>query len=174
VPTQRDSPVHRDALLLNVLKAVRVDEVMVPDRPYVSFKTATPLAEILRLLSESTWQDVFPVEDGAGKMTGLVTSDVLRLLANEGKDASWVVAADIMQPPVTVCVDDDVRLATERLIANGLREIPVVDTNSRIVGFLDEHEVAKVYLRADARGEAGTMSGTMPIPPAPHRRPDRS
>src|SRR4029079_17851152 len=59
VPTQRDSPVHRDALLLDVLRGVRVKDLMTDGRPFVSFHRATSAADMLTHVSESTWQDVF-------------------------------------------------------------------------------------------------------------------
>ncbi|MDX1384638.1 MAG: chloride channel protein, partial [Thermoanaerobaculia bacterium] len=48
VPTVADSPAHRDALLLEALRSVRVREVM--DRPtrFVSFEPGTSAAEMLR------------------------------------------------------------------------------------------------------------------------------
>ena len=150
VPTLRESPVHRDALLVDVLKSTRVAELMSHGRPFVRFDPQTPAREMLARISESTWQDVFPVVDADGRMTGLVTSDGLRILANEGPDLPWAIAADLMRPPVSVRPDDDLRLATERIVTEGLREVPVVDERGAVVGFLDESDVATVYLKAAA------------------------
>jgi CIC family chloride channel protein len=72
------------------------------------------------------------------------------VLAAEQKGSPALRAADIMQPQVVVHPEDDLRRATERLVANGLRELPVVDGTGAVVGFLDERDVAKVYLRANA------------------------
>ncbi len=152
VPTQRDSPVHRDALLIDILKAIHVKDLMTPGLSFVSFELKTSAAEMLGHVSEATWQDVFPVIDG-GKMVGLVSADAMRVLAKERKETPWALAADIMQPPVFVHPEDDLRSATERLVANGLREVPVVDGTNAIIGFLDEREVAKIYLKAETRAE---------------------
>ncbi len=154
LPTQRDSPAHREALLLDVLRAFRVRELMTQGRPFVSFAPKTPAAEMLRHVSAATWQDVFPVVNEDGRMVGLVSADATRVLVAEGKETSWLLAADIMQPPVFVRSDDDVRTAAERLISNGLRELPVLDGNDAVIGFLDEREVAKIYLRTES-GVAG-------------------
>lgn len=153
VPTQSDSPVHRDALLLEVLHGSQVKELMTRGRPFVSFEPRTRAGEMLRRVGESSWQDVFPVVDDAQRMVGLISLDALRVLAGEPDDAPWAVAADIMQPPVYVHEDDDLRRATERLLANGLREIPVVDRARTVIGFLDEAELAKSYLQAALRAE---------------------
>lgn len=152
-PTQRDSPVHRDALLLDVFKAIRVKDLMTVGRPFVSFEPGTPATEMLRHVGESTWQDVFPVVDPDGKVVGLVGSAAMKVLASEQRDADWAMAADIMQPAVSVHPEDDLRKATERLLSNGLREVPVIDDSQQIVGFLDESELAKVYVKAAARAD---------------------
>lgn len=151
VPTLRESPVHRDAFLLDALRTIRVAEVMTQGRAFVCFDPQTPASEMLERISEATWQDVFPVVDAERRMTGLVTADGLRVLAVEGTNLPWAIAADLMQPPVSVRPEDDLRLATDRIVSHRLREIPVVDERGTIVGFLDETDVASIYLKAVAR-----------------------
>jgi CIC family chloride channel protein len=159
VPTLRDSPVHRGALLLDVLRSIRVGDRMTQGRAFVRFDPQTPAREMLQKISESTWQDVFPVIDASERMAGIVTADGLRVLATEGTDLPWAIAADLMQPPISVRPDDDLRLATERLVTHKLREIPVTDERGQVVGFLDESDVATVYLGSVARGpDAGGRS----------------
>jgi len=150
VPTQRDSPVHRDALLIDILRAIQVKDLMTHDRELICFEPKTSAAEMLEHLGEATDQDVFPVVE-QGRVVGLVCADAMRVLAKESLATPWVIATDVMQPPVVVHPDDDLRRATQRLVANGLREVPVVDDANAIIGVLDEREVAKIYLRAEAR-----------------------
>jgi len=158
VSTQRDSPVHRDALLIDVLRAVPVKDLMTTGRPFVTFAPQTTAVEMLRHMGESTWQDVFPVVDAAGTMVGIVGVDAMRVLSAERADTLLAIAADMMQPPVFVRDDEDLRHATQLLVANGLRELPVVDGNNAVVGFLDEREVARLYLKAEARAGDSSMS----------------
>jgi CIC family chloride channel protein len=158
VASARESPVHRDAHLLEALQAVRVGEVVAAGRDFVSFAPGTSSAEMLHRVGETTWQDVFPVVDAGGALCGLVSADALRVLAAEPSGAGWAVAADVMGPPITVGLDDNLRRAAERLVANQLREIPVVDGDGRIVGFLDESEIARVHLEAAARAEEAARS----------------
>lgn len=152
VPTQRDSPVHRDALLIDVLRAIHVKDLMTQGRPFVAFSPKTPAAEMVQHVSDATWQDVFPVI-ADGKMVGLVSTDATRVLANQREEMPWALAVDIMQPPVHVHQDDDLRKATECLVANGLRAVPVVDASDIVIGFLDEREVARIYLKAEQRAD---------------------
>jgi CIC family chloride channel protein len=158
VPTQRDSPVHRDALMLDVLRTVRVGDLMARGRPFVSFSPATSADDMMHRIGDAAWQDVFPVVQPDGSLAGLVTADSIRVLASEQRDTRWVVAADLMQPAVTVGPGDDLHMATEKLVQNGLRELPVVGGKGEILGFLDEAEVARVYLRSASRAEEAARS----------------
>jgi len=149
VPTQRDSPAHQEKTRAEALMAVRVRDLMLTERSFITFDLKTPAREMLRRMSDSTWQDVFPVVDG-GRMVGLVNADAMRVLAAERTDTPWVLATDVMSPALSVRPDSPLPHAAEYLIVNGLREVPVVDEQGNVVGFLDERDVAKAYLEAEA------------------------
>ena len=64
-----------------------------------------------------------------------------------------------MRPPVTVRADDDLALVIERMLASGLRELPVTDANGALLGYVDDQTVVQAYQqRAVARpaAEAGS------------------
>lgn len=153
VASPRESPVHRDALLLDALTSIRVADLAARSGPHASFAPATPAGEMLAAAGEATGQAVFPVIDGGGVLRGLVSADSLRVLAADRDGTAWAVAADLMMPPITVTGSDDLRRTADRLVANGLREIPVVGADGGIVGFIDEAEIARVVLAAAARAE---------------------
>jgi CIC family chloride channel protein len=171
INSARESPAHRDALLLEALQAIRVADLAARSVAHLSFAPATRAAEMLRRASETSWQDVFPVIDESGALRGLVTADSLRILAGDPEGTTWAVAADLMIPPVTVTLSDDLRRATERLVANNLREIPVLGADGRIAGFVDEAEIARVYLQAAARAEEAARSSAH-LPRATTGNPD--
>jgi hypothetical protein len=50
-----------------------------------------------------------------------------------------------MGPPAVVHDSDDVSSALEILVQQGTREVVVVDYEERIVGFLDENEITRLY-----------------------------
>jgi CIC family chloride channel protein len=158
VASPRESPAHRDALLLEALQSIRVSDLVTRGGRYATFSPATPAAEMLFVASDLPSQDVFPVMDAGGLLRGLVSADSLRLLAADREGTSWAVAADLMTAPVTVAPGDHLRRAADRLVSNGLRELPVVESDGRIVGFIDEAEIARVYLQAAARAEAAADS----------------
>jgi CIC family chloride channel protein len=146
IPTQRESPVHRQSMLRDVASGIRVRDVM-SHRPHASFTPDTHAVEMLRVSADVPWQEVFPVLDASNRMIGLVGSPALRLLATEAEDSRWAVAADLMQVPVTVLPDDDLTKAMRQLLANGLRELAVVDKDQQLIGVLDEIQIAEAYLR---------------------------
>jgi CIC family chloride channel protein len=145
VPTKRDSPAHREDLIFDVLAGMRVGEVLVRDRPYASFTTRTPAAEVIDRAAAMAWQDVFPVLDDAGKLVGMVLSEVLRTMAANPDLGELAIAHDLMIAPASVRDTDDLQRALEVILDQGLREIVVVDAQDRIVGFLDEAEITRVY-----------------------------
>jgi CIC family chloride channel protein len=156
--TQQDSPLHRDALLFEVLRSVRVGQLLKAVDRTLCFSPHTPTAEILQRASESENQEVFPVIDAAGALVGVVTSAALRVISGSPADTHWAVAVDLMQAAVSVRAEDDLRAATELMVSHGLRELPVLDAEGRVLGLLDEADIAEVYLRASARAALAAKS----------------
>jgi CIC family chloride channel protein len=123
----------------------------------VTFVASTTAPEMLRQTREQTGFDMVPVLAADGTLSGVVTQSALRLLSEERADAGWAIASDVMLPAVTLRPDDDLRTAAERMVQSRLRALPVVDATGRIIGLLDESEIAKVYLRAAARADENTQ-----------------
>ena len=159
MPTMRDSPIHRDALLLDVLRTIHVRDLMKARAAPVCFFKHTPTAELIRRASNASEQEVFPVLDADERLIGLVTANTLRILSAELSHAHWTLAADFLEPPISVAPEDDLRRATDAMISNELREIPIVSSDRRVLGMLDESEIADVYLRAAVRAEAAEQEG---------------
>lgn len=157
VGTLRDSPVHRDAMLADVLRTIYVRDVATTRTRFVSFGPKTTAAQMIASASEAANQDVFPVVE-EGVLLGVVSAPSLRLLTGAGREIPWAIAADLMAPPVSVRPDDDLRRATERLVANGLRELPIVDAAGVIVGLLDEREIAKLFYVAPPSSQRANES----------------
>lgn len=153
VPTQADSPVHRSALLLDALRAVHVRDVLPPPREFRSFAPNTPASEMLEVMAEVERQEVFPVINQQGVLVGLVLASALRVIAVENEGIRWLLAADVMQPPVSITLDSDLSAATERLLANSLREIPVTDSSGKVLALLDEMDIAQWHITAAATSQ---------------------
>jgi CIC family chloride channel protein len=165
VPTQRDSPIHRDALLLDLLRSTHVRDVMRVSPSPVCFRKHTPSGEVLKRVGEDSEQEVYPVLDEQARVVGLVTASLLRVASLEFAATNWTLAVDLMEPVVSVSADDDLRTATERMLGCGLRELPVLDDERRLCGFLDESEIAEVYLKAAFRAESADRGSAPPAKP---------
>jgi CIC family chloride channel protein len=150
VPTKRESPAHR-VPMADILKTLLVRDALVEGRKFASFTPATTASEMLRQVADTSWQDVFPVLDPAGKMLGIITSESLRVIASERELEGMTLAADIVQPPVSLAPEDDLRNAVESMQTNTLRELPVIDAAGRIIGLLDEADITRAYLVTTAK-----------------------
>lgn len=154
--TKRHSPAHAHELIADVLETRRVSDVVVRGRAYASFTPRTLLRDVIEHAAATDWQDVFPVLDDAGNMVGLIDATTLRALGAEHAIEHVTVAADLMRPPLVVTLTDDLHDAVQRMVDGGFRELPVVDGDGKIVGFLDEVEVTRVYLEITASMPAST------------------
>jgi CIC family chloride channel protein len=159
VSTLRESPVHRDTLMLSVLQTLRVSDVVRVGAAPVCFAPATTLPDMLEQAGLASDQELFPVVSTEGRLVGLVTSATLRVAMAQRDDSAWVLAADLMQPPVSVQGGDDLRTTGERMLSSGLRELPIVTQEGAIVGLITESALAGVYLQGAARAE-GEVSAT--------------
>jgi CBS domain-containing protein len=77
---------------------------------------------------------------------GVITAEILRTVAQEPSVANLAIAHDMMVAPAIVQDSADVSSALELLLVHGAREVIVVDDRGGIVGFLDEHEITRLYL----------------------------
>lgn len=148
VATQKESPVHRGVALSNILQGVHVRDVLPALRQFKVFQPRSPASEMLTALAESEWQDVFPVVDAKNELVGLITVSTLSVMAVEQEGGAYIVAADLMQPPVHVTQEDDLHIASARLLGNGLREIPVTDCTGKVIALLDEQDIAQWNMNA--------------------------
>ena len=151
VPSQRDSPSHREGAILGAFETTLVRDVMLVVQDFGVFLPTTTAAEMLPELARHGWQDTFPIRESDGRIVGFVRADSLRALAANPARAERVVASEIMQAPVLTRPGDTLRSATECLMSQGLRELIVVEgegPDTRIVGFLDEDHVTRRTLAA--------------------------
>jgi CIC family chloride channel protein len=102
---------------------------------------------MLERASGSAAQQVFPVLDADERLVGLVTLDDVTFLAAETELDLVVTVSDVMHPPVALRAEDDLRTAFEAMIANDMRELPVVDATGRVLGLIDEPRIARAYIR---------------------------
>jgi CBS domain-containing protein len=130
--------------------------------------TANPLdgfKEVARRLYE-TGVSALPVVDEDGRVLGVVSEG--DLLVKEGGEhkgsllhpkktrrltskAEATVAAQAMtEPAVTITADATVAEAARVMYKRGVKRLPVVDSDGRLLGVVSRHDVIKVFVRSDA------------------------
>jgi CBS domain-containing protein len=150
---------------------MKVSEIM--SREVVSVSPETTFKDIVERLVQADVSGV-PVIDDSGKLVGIVTEAdlvskeaygvrrrrTLSLLADTLAGPKWLhkafgsVAADVMTKEVFVCgPDDDVRIATRRLLEEGVKRIPVVQSGA-VVGMVSRQDILKTLTRPDAEIDA--------------------
>ncbi|HWA76060.1 MAG TPA: chloride channel protein [Polyangiaceae bacterium] len=129
------------------LESTVVDRVLNRVGPFHDFASAAGALEISRVSHATSTQHVFPVLDSQRHLLGIITSEELRILDSEPDLLPVVTASDLMRPPVSVHLGDDLRRALEVMLANGIREVPVTDMVGCFLGFIDEAAIASAYVR---------------------------
>lgn len=82
----------------------------------------------------------------------------MRVAIAQRDESSWVLAADLMQMPVSVQGSDDLRTTGERMLSSGLRELPIVSGEGLVIGLVTESALASVYLQGATRAEVEANS----------------
>ncbi|HVY25750.1 MAG TPA: chloride channel protein [Polyangiaceae bacterium] len=140
---------------LQALEHLKVDTLPFHAGDRAGLRIGDPASSLLKS-SLPPGQHVFPVLSHEGTMMGLVTSDELSVLEAEPALAPLVTASDIMRPPASVRITDSLLTALDLMRAERLPELPVLDENGRILGFVDEATIASAYLHeSDPKSQPG-------------------
>ena len=142
----------RDRAVLSALERRKIDELLVRAGPFACFDLGTRPAEMLRLSEQHRTQNVFPVVDRDKRLAGLVAREELDVLKGEPQLEMLVTAVDLMRSPASVRPGDDMRTVFELMRGEGVRAVPVLDDDRRVLGVVDEADVAQVYFRS-TRGD---------------------
>jgi len=126
----------------------------------VTVRKRTPAKDIARLMSEHRVSAV-PVLDEQGLVVGVVSeADLLRSRERSHAALPQVpgrisnvgagTAAHLMtSPAITIHPDDPLTAAARRMDQNGLRLLPVVDTDGHLLGVISRRNLLSVFLRKD-------------------------
>lgn len=144
---------HRGSL--QALEHLTLDELACNGHERARVGVGEPASALLRS-SRPPGPHVYPVLDPTGKMMGLVTTEDLSVLEAEPSLAPLVTASDIMRPPASVLMTDSLLTALDLMRSERLPELPIVDDNGGILGFIDEATIAAAYLHeSDPKSQPG-------------------
>lgn len=147
VDTRFHSPAHAGATLMDALRALRVADACSLSEGVTTVSPTAHVKELAHAIASSPEsQDVLPVvRDGV--VVGLVSVTQLRSLVELDDIDAVALTADVMSPPVTVHLEDDLQTVLELLLKSELREIPVVDGQGAVMGCIDEADITRAWLR---------------------------
>jgi CIC family chloride channel protein len=144
-PTKAGSPAHGGSALPERLRGRTVAEALRRVAEPVSVTLATPLGGVLEALARRGSQRVIVVVDDAGRVRGVIPAEIEPSL-RASDELGWAIAADVMQSQLAVALEADLRDAAALLVASGLGELPVVDGDGRVVGFVEEEDLVRAWV----------------------------
>ena len=88
-------------------------------------------------------------------LVGIVTDRDLALkIVAEGRDGNSTKVEAVMTHKVVTCLaEDDLQMALDKMAANQLRRIPIVDDKNRILGIISQADVATRVNQPDKTAE---------------------
>jgi chloride channel protein, CIC family len=149
--SQRDSPAHPELRARDLLVRIRAQDVAAPVETG-PLEAAARLPAGVTAAALTHRQRLLPLCGAGGAFTGLADVDAIRAAATD-PDLAWAVLADVAAPFVSVPPGATLARVGELLAEHGLRQLPVVE-GGRIVGYVGEAEIARVFLQAVTEPEA--------------------
>lgn len=157
------SPVWAGAVALDALETLRVADLR-PLRPAAEPVPADmPLAALMRRLTERH-DTIFPVRAEDGRITGMVTLEVLRGLLDSAGLWRSLIAADAAVPVASVRPDDSFRTLFERLETAEGDELLVLDEAGAVLGVVGHADLARLtLLEASRRAREARVGSHRPL-----------
>ena len=145
---------------------MKVSELMNPE--VVTVGAETSLKQVAEVLTERRISGV-PVVDSDGRLLGVVSEADIVLgeqgpLRARGRLLGWIVdggladddrlaaqsAGEAMTTPaVTITTGADVSFEARRMIDAGVKRLPVVDSDGRVVGIVTRSDLVRAFARSD-------------------------
>lgn len=154
-----DSPAHLGDFVVDVLEQMRVRQVPLRQLDGPPISEADTFEHLLRRVADSS-DPVFPVINSAGRLSGLIGMDDLRLALIGLGRGPLIRAVDLArQPAPSVTPEDDLHTSLRRLTEANLDALPVVDVEdpSRLLGLLSRSDLTGTYTREIHRLRAGEL-----------------
>lgn len=150
VPSRTDSPAHLGSFTVDILTHIRVKDYWTPAPGEVRIvQDSDTLAALVDHASNSE-QDLFPVTDRDGRLTGELTLDDIRRALLTDVPKELVVARDLQRPPVgPLLLDDGLATAGRMLAGRQTGSVIVCDEpeGGRVLGVFGRRDLMVAYSR---------------------------
>jgi CIC family chloride channel protein len=138
---------HAKKPVVDAIDGLTVERVGLTPGPYLTFASNDGVGRLLEVVATAGRQEVFPVVDSTARLAGIITLEDLTALAAEPDLQGLVCATDLMRPAVAVLTHEPVNRALDLMMSMGVRELPVIDGEQRVLGLVDEAAIAHEFMR---------------------------
>jgi len=148
VPTRRQSPAHLGSFSANVLKDIRVADLLPDLSNFDTVLESTSLQQIIDMKAHR--QAYFPVLTRDGKFVGVFSLSDVRTVLAQSDVWQLLVAADIVQGKVvSVRPSDSLAHVAARFAESNYDELPVVadEDAGKLVGIISRRQLNNAYLK---------------------------
>lgn len=148
VANRKESPAHLGDFAVNVLKEIRVADVLPELANYETIEEGTSLQQILSM--KSTRQHYYPVVDRNGRFAGIFSLNDLRAVLDETELWQLLVAADVAHHNVvTVHPRETLAEVANKFADTDLDEFPVVsdDDEKELLGIISRRQLNNAYIK---------------------------
>jgi CIC family chloride channel protein len=145
----KDSPAHAGEFVVDVLEALKVNDVIDRARPALTVDQNSTLKKALDLVSTASGS-YFPVVDSAGLLVGIFSlSDIRRIFLETGVHNLVIVKDFMIDNVATVTPEQNLNEALRKLNEFSIHEIPVVDAANprRVLTMLTRNNIGAAYHR---------------------------
>jgi CIC family chloride channel protein len=146
VATRLASPAHMTEFARGLLEGMYVEDVVQP-QPVMVIPENMPLSQLIQVMANSR-QIYFPVVDGGGRMTGILSINDVREVMFEESLHSLVDAKDVATPNVVrVFGQDSLQEALDKMVRLNVDELPVVkeDAPDKIIAMISKRAIISYY-----------------------------
>jgi len=144
-----DSPAHEGEFIVDVLQALKVENLMHLVKKVDLVPEDMPFSKFKQYFSE-TKQHYFPVMDQLERLIGIFSSTDIRGVLFSREIESLVVMKDIMTSDIIVTTpSEDLNTALHKFTEKNIDSLPVVeeDDHGMLIGMLNRREVIAFYNR---------------------------
>jgi len=159
VKSKLDSPAHTGDFFVDILQAIRVQDLMPLVKKVDLISRSMPFLDFKKYFSETT-QHYFPVMDDGGKLIGIFSVNDVRAVLFSQDIEHLVVMEDIATKNIIVTTPaDDLNSVLQKFTTRNIDSLPVVkeDDPGHLLGMLNRREVIAFYNRriAETKQQAG-------------------
>jgi chloride channel protein, CIC family len=146
VATQLASPAHMTEFARGLLEEMHVADVVKP-QPVMVIPENMPLSQLIQVMANSR-QIYFPLVDGGGRVTGILSINDIREVMFEESVQGLIVAKDVATPNVVrVFGQDSLQEALDKMVRLNVDELPVVkeEAPDEIVAMISKRDIIGYY-----------------------------